>query len=551
MNDNSRLDLIKSYHENGKTLKSKDFSEIIDIIKSIDHDYTSLDINEEEANLLQITFIDGLESKEDLISRDSFAISFMYFPVHLIPFSCKLELFPLELIAEYFKSAFKPDFIHLEQQDLDNQLECIQRAIFYINSILHSNLYINNCKDLSRVLIENNSCNLLLNKGKLSLSNEWDTIRECCKRLLVENLGIDDKFSADKSNRVGILCSHIGHGECTLYTITILKALKDSGFETILICDSQSSNTIQRHAESLASKVIPLPKDIGNAIATIRNQFLDTLVITDAIYDIENPSFLLSLIKLATKQFTLPSSIVLGKNEISVNGFLYDNSNNSSDLNECQAHGIHSLSSSLLIDLPSNSEKLEVHSRKDLGVNEADVLMISGADCNFITPDVLNAWFEIVNKSRKYKLVLLPFHSSNAKEDNIENFRHKFVSIAESIKAPIDQIKVLCDKIPSIYELDNYISKADIYLESFPCNTLLPAGRAIKYGVPVICMKGHAYRETLTEKMVISNKCDGYLSSDKDEYITNALQAAKSMERHEAKSFDTNLITKEISEVLS
>ena len=132
-----------------------------------------------------------------------------------------------------------------------------------------------------------------------------------------------------------------------------------------------------------------------------------------------------------------------------------------------------------------------------------------------LNEDVLNVWSEILDKTKKSKLIL-KFHDYEDKD-----VRKDILNIFYNNNISKDRIIFLNGSSFTDYIKD--FNKIDISLDPFPYPGGTVTCHSLYMGVPVITLTGNDFLSRNTENILINSNLESFISKTKSEYINNAI----------------------------
>lgn len=484
------------------------------------------ELTEEETEIAKSLIENHLTPQSPQISTRDFLLLSTYLPHYIIPIFPVLDYVPDTLILGVLENLLQPIAAFIAQEDLEQKANLLSIAHNYVAKRIetdpHSEIT-DKCADLVLKATNTYSCLYLPDDALRNFTED----RSKVFHFILDKYNLISHYTPTGENpKIGILTSHVGNDDGTLYALQLLKDFKAQGIPTIFICDSGASISIQKEAESLASQTLPLAKGIKDAIQQIQNQNLEFLIFTDPLYDSEHPTFLIATQQLAKTQIALQNTLVTtGFNTIQ--HILIDKELKSSDSHFIESmHEVENLNTALLNSV-KYEEPMEAPTREEINVDPSTTLYVSAVPMHFITPQVRETWISILKNKKDSKLLLLPYQNERITEEDKKLFSGFFELEAEAQGVPESNLLILTDPISTIQILDNYISLGDIYLDSFPNNSPYAAARALSLKLPVITLQGENLREIMTSKILLSSGAKNPISSNPEEYISHAISIEK------------------------
>lgn len=168
--------------------------------------------------------------------------------------------------------------------------------------------------------------------------------------------------------------------------------------------------------------------------------------------------------------------------------------------------------------LPSDAARM----RREWGVSEADVVLVSGAMAHKITDDLLRCWSEILAGAPNAKLVLYPY----APNWSMPYAQARFRARCTTAGIPDDRLTVLPTMPPE--RVSTVLGAADLYLDSFPYTGATTVCEALSTGTPVVTLAGSALRQMTGASWVRAYGLLDLVASNADGYVEIATRLANS-----------------------
>lgn len=490
----------------------------------------SLQLTNEETEIVRNIIEVHYDQQTPQIATRDFLLLSTYLPIHIVPITPYLEYIPDNIIVNILENILAPVAAFDTQEDMNHKANLLNISHRYIAQRIeldpHSEAT-GRCADLILKAIDINPC----------LNSSGDTLESLTQdranifKYILNKLQIPNTHEpTGKNESIGVFNSHVGNGDSTLYAIQILEDCKEKGIPTVFICDSGAAIPVQKQAESLATQVLPLAKGIREAIKQIQELDLHTLIFTDPLYDSKHPTFLLATQKLAKIQVALQNTIVTTGFD-TIHHLLIDEVF-SKDLNEQFTESlktVHNLSKSLIKDIDTDKD-IPTPTRKDINSDESTIIYVSAAPIHTITPQVRETWISILKERDNSKLLLLPYQEENYTEEENRLFSYYFEIEATNQGVDNKNILILSDPILTTQTLDSYLSLGDIYLDTFPNNSLYAVSRASKLYLPIITLQGNTFREKTTSNIHCDENQAWPPSQNIEEYKFKATEAMKTNE---------------------
>jgi len=493
------------------------------------------ELQDKDTEMLSEIFMRQAEETDpQSITRD-FLLGTLYLPPHLIPFMGDLEYIPDELIATVTENLMGPVTQFFDEEDLERKSKCLKTAFQYLAKRIETDPSSELTIKLAELAIHSNNIAPSLNSPSDPLKDLMANRASVFTFVLDHyKMRLENEPNAAKG-RIGILCSHVGQGDCTLYALALLEALSDEGLEALFICDSAIASSIQKKAEDLAGRTILLPKGIKEASQLVFDLRCEILIFTDSIHHSGNPAFLLALQNLAPKQAVMQSTILTTGFPHLTSLLVSENNLKSEELLTENAVPIEGLSSTLCREQPKIEEEHPI-TKDELMITEKDLVLISAANPDCISPKTRETWMSLLKQIPEAKLLLTPFLDASTLEDERENFVATMEYSADKAGVSRNRLLIMKDILDTVYHLDACLAFSNIYLEAFPCNTLFPAARALKEGLPVVTIKGNTMREKSTAVLLEEQGLSNMIATSTEEYLRIASEFASSKTKVQIKT---------------
>ena len=320
--------------------------------------------------------------------------------------------------------------------------------------------------------------------------------------------------------RLGILCP--GTISETAAVRGHLRGLDRSVFQIIAFVPDEAATTVSAGFENIADDFIALPVgDIAQAAEIIAGESLDILMVgANATNTCRFPWTLLMAQRLARLQVAMHScSLTTGFATIDlfINGELNEPEDAQEDYTEKLA----------LIPGSSNHYVFSggtvtptTLSREQLGVPDAALLLVSGANFFKIGPDLISAWARILENSPSAHLLMYPFNPNW-----MTHYPHKdgFLRFVQERFAErgvgIDRLHVLVaqhNRAPIL----GVLKLADLYLDSFPYSGAVSLMDPLSMGCPPVVREGYTARCRQSAALLREIGLDVLVTRSTEDYVT-------------------------------
>ncbi|MDJ0555658.1 MAG: glycosyltransferase [Microcoleaceae cyanobacterium MO_207.B10] len=329
--------------------------------------------------------------------------------------------------------------------------------------------------------------------------------------------------------RLGILSSHFIPQTETFSTLPFFEHLDRSKFEIILYAKSLTEYPLEKYCQSLADRLVKLPDNLINQVETIRADDLDILLIGTNVTAITNSITLLALHRIARIQLTSTSSCV-------TTGMKHIDYYISGKLTEPQQEAQQQYREQLITlkrtahcfnYYPTEPEKPVVKpSRESWGVNDKNIVFVSGANFYKIIPELRETWAKIIAAIPNSVLALYPF---NPNWSNSYQASTHFVNDIRSIfsKYGIDKKRLIVIKtLPSRSDVKECLKLCDVYLDSYPFAGVNSLIEPLEIGLPIVTKDGNSFRSLMGSALLRSLSIPDLITNSEADYINLAIKLA-------------------------
>lgn len=322
--------------------------------------------------------------------------------------------------------------------------------------------------------------------------------------------------------RLGVLCP--GAGSETAAMRGHLAGLDRTVFHVTAFVPDEAATTISAAFADVADDFVALPvADIAAAAEVVADATLDILIAgANLTNSCRFPWTLLMAQRLAPLQVAM-HSCPLSTGFTTVDAFL------NGELNEGPT--AHEEYTEQLLLLPGSSNHylfagqtpaLPTIAREQLGVPDAALLLVSGANYFKIGPDLVEAWARIMEKVENAHLLLYPF---NPNWTTHYPFKDGFLRFIQSRFAEhgvsVERLHVV-EAQPDRGPLLAILGLADLYLDSFPYSGAVSLIDPLSMGCPPVVKEGQTARCRQSSAMLREVGLDVLVARSSDDYVTLA-----------------------------
>jgi predicted O-linked N-acetylglucosamine transferase (SPINDLY family) len=173
-----------------------------------------------------------------------------------------------------------------------------------------------------------------------------------------------------------------------------------------------------------------------------------------------------------------------------------------------------------------------VTKRRELGIPEDAIVLVSGAMAHKISPELAGCWAAILGRTADTVLVLYPFAANWGTTYAEQQFRAFLLGELAAAGVAADRLIVLANQTPA--EVRATLIASDVYLDSFPYSGATTVCEALAAGAPVVTLAGHTLRGLTGASWVRAYGLDELVAETGDEYVALAVRLCNSQEMRRA-----------------
>lgn len=449
-------------------------------------------------------------------------------PAHHFTIVPSLTSVPDWLRLAYASYLLCPPIIFLQTGEADRLARHLTEAIEKI----HTAIFLEKCagaKDLAIVVAKGVNTMAYFNEQNLRpcFRRRAEIIEWLLAELGLPTEGLSSLVCHDRP-RVGILHRSIVPGTESYYLLAHLEGRPKDAAEVILYVLAETAGPLVATFDQWVDKRVKLPNSTVDAVARIREDDLDLLLVASNITAEISPALEIAAHRLAKVQVVGGASPV-SPAFTSFDLFLSGEENDPSPA--AQSHYEERLARLP----PSVSYYAFAHdtdpqtiscSRADLGLAEDQIVFFSAANYFKITPELVETWCSILSKIRNSCLVLMPFNPNWGSaypgalfKRRLDRDLHRFGISPERVK--------FVDQVPTRADVHALMALADIYLDSFPfsgaCSLLDP----MQVGLPIVARAGTTFRSAVAGSLLRPAGLGDMLCPDSESYVARAVRLAE------------------------
>ncbi len=328
------------------------------------------------------------------------------------------------------------------------------------------------------------------------------------------------RAASETTVRLGILCP--GTISETAAVRGHLTGLDRAVFQIIAFVPDEAATTVSAGFEDIADDFIVLPVgDIAQAAEIVAGESLDVLMVgANATNTCRFPWTLLMAQRLARLQVAMHScSLTTGFStvDIFINGALNEPDDAQDDYTE---QLVLTKGSSNHYVFPGGAVAPSALSREQIGVPDAALLLVSGANFFKIGPDLINAWGRILENAPAAHLLMYPFNPNWT-----THYPHKdgFLRFVQERFAErgvgVDRLHVL-EAQPNRAPILGVLKLADLYLDSFPYSGAVSLIDPLSMGCPPVVREGQTARCRQSAALLRELGLDVLVTRSAEDYVT-------------------------------
>ncbi len=348
-----------------------------------------------------------------------------------------------------------------------------------------------------------------------------DLIRMYLERQgLVRDITPAARIGGNSVIRLGLLCP--GTISETAAVRGHLAGIDRDVFQIIAFVPDEAATTVSAGFEDIADDFIALPvNDIAHAAEIVAGENLDILMMgANATNTCRFPWTLLMAQRLARLQVAMHScSLTTGFPTIDI--FINGKLNEPEDAQDEHTEELALIPGSSNHYLFSGG-KLEPTplTREQIGIPDAALMLVSGANFFKIGPDLINAWARILENTPTAHLLMYPFNPNWTTHYPHKEGFFRFVQERFAERGVgIERLHVL-EAQPNRAPILGVLKLADLYLDSFPYSGAVSLMDPLAMGCPPVVREGHTARCRQSAALLREIGLDVLVTRSTDDYVT-------------------------------
>jgi predicted O-linked N-acetylglucosamine transferase (SPINDLY family) len=328
--------------------------------------------------------------------------------------------------------------------------------------------------------------------------------------------------------RIGVIARHFRPSAETFALLPVYEHLKDEGFDVIVYVCDPANHPLAQYCAGRASAARLLPPDPANRRKIILGDDLDLLFYGTNLSTASTDLVFLAQHRLARVQVTGVANVVT-TGLPSIDYFLSGTSSDPSpDAPSQYTERLFRMDGSAHCFAygPASANARQL-SRTDLGLKDEHVVLVSGANLYKITPELMEAWKQVLDSSgENATLLLLPFGPNWYASYPDEAFRrHARRMLGERVRIVNPQPP------PDRVQLREIYRACDIYLDSFPFGGSTSLIEPLEVGLPIVTRAGSTFRSAMAGAILREIGMEELVAPDEARYVALAIELARDANR--------------------
>jgi predicted O-linked N-acetylglucosamine transferase (SPINDLY family) len=452
----------------------------------------------------------------------------LYVRPYQLPFVFNLPDMPAGMMEFYLEQMFESPPIFLNKEDAERYYRFFKAWVGYLYSNILNNPTVSAWLTIAKVfLMKANLIPLYFNEANLK-EIYIERAKICEAVLKTENYQLDYQFSKrpkDRKLRVGILALHYSPQTETFTTLPFYKHLNPEEFEVVLFALRRSGHPLEQYCGSYAQELVILPDNLPEQVNMIRSYDLDFALIGTNVTAVTNPMFLLASHRLARVQLVNNSSCTTtGMKNVDyyISGTFTEPLQSAQNQYSERLRMVDGPAHCIDFGSEANSEATMDFSRAYLGIDENEVIFVSGANFYKVIPELEEVWARIIAAVPNSRLLLYPFNKNWSNAYPEQQFAKRLVHTFKQFGLAEERF-IIVPTVPTRTDVLNRLRLADIYLDSFPFTGINSLLDPLEAGLPVVVKAGDTFRSLMGASMLKELHMEEFITYTEDKYIELAV----------------------------
>jgi FkbM family methyltransferase len=351
---------------------------------------------------------------------------------------------------------------------------------------------------------------------------EWAMLRQG------HQLGFGFPLPANAKPRIGVLHRTLAPGTETYHLLAHLEGRDRSAAEVWIYMLDAAPNAMTDAVRPWVDGFVQLPADIPGAVARLRADGLDVCFVTNNLgWGMTRETAIAShrVARVQVVSGACPATPGISTSDL----FLSSQGNDPlANAQDDYVERLVFLSGAVGrfgyahdIDPPTLT-----CTRRALGVSDEDVFFFSGANYYKIEPEILETWAEILARTPRSSLGLMPFNPNWGGNYPLALFMRRLNR--QLVRSGVAPSRVrLIGQVPTRADLLAIIGLADVYLDSFPYSGACSLVDPLMVGLPIVGRAGTRLRTAQGGSLLRAEGLDGAVCADAETYIERAVRLAQ------------------------
>lgn len=351
---------------------------------------------------------------------------------------------------------------------------------------------------------------------------EWIMLRQG------QQLGFGFPLAANAKPRIGVLHRTLSPGTETYHLLAHLEGRDRATAEVKVYILDAAPNAMTEALGPWVDEVVQLPADIPGAVARMRADGLDVCFITNNLgWGLTRETMIAShrMARVQVVSGACPATPGISTSDL----FLSSEGNDPSpDGQDDYVERLVFLPGAVGrfgfahdVDPPTIS-----CSRQALGVPDDDVFFFSGANYYKIEPEILEIWAEILARTPRSSLGLMPFNPNWGGNYPLALFMRRLNRALVRFGIAPSRVRLI-RQVPTRADLLAIMGLADVYLDSFPYSGACSLVDPLIIGLPIVARAGIRLRTAQGGSLLRAEGLDGAVCADAAAYVERAVRLAR------------------------
>ncbi|HLI65016.1 MAG TPA: FkbM family methyltransferase [Caulobacteraceae bacterium] len=391
--------------------------------------------------------------------------------------------------------------------------------------------------DLARAVCQADATTIFFNARSLksyfrdkALICEWAMLRQGHAL----GLGIPLR-RADGPPRIGILHRTLQPGTETFHLLAYLEGRERADAKVTLYVLDAPQNALVAPFEPWVDAIVQLPAGVPAAVARVRADDLDLCFSSNNLGWGLTRETMIAAHRLARVQ-VVSGACPASPGYTSADHFLSSQSNDPSpEAQDDYAEKLAFVAGAVgHFGFGHDAEPPTLTAtRAAIGVPDAAVLFFSGANYYKITPEMLQAWAEILACTPGSSLALMPFNPNWQANYPLALFLRRLNRQLVRFGVAPSRVRLI-GQVPTRADLMSVMRLADIYLDTFPYSGACSLVDPLLVGLPIVARAGTRLRTAQGGSMLSAEGLP--VSPDNEAYVERAVALAHDPERRKAEA---------------